>query len=183
MPDRRVSAPRAELPFAIRPARPSDAPTLLSVHARAIRKLAATHYAEDQRDAWIARMSVERLREAMSARQLIVAEVTTDEGPRIIGYGQLHPVEGAIEAIYVDPDFSRRGVGQALCDALQERARSLGLPGLVLDASLNSVPFYAAMGFRQRCLDHHELAPGVRMAFAVMEKRFAPAARATRRVR
>ena len=33
----------------------------------------------------------------------------------------------------------------------------LGLPGLVLDASLNSVPFYAAMGFRQRCLDHGPL--------------------------
>ena len=175
-----MRAAGAELPFVLRPACPADAPTLLSVHARAIRKLAATHYTEDQRDAWIARMSAERLREAMSARQLIVAEVTTREGPRIVGYGQLHPVEGAIEAIYVDPDVSRRGVGQALCDALQERARSLGLPGLVLDASLNSVPFYAAMGFRQRCLDHHELAPGVRMAFAVMEKRFAPAARGPR---
>ncbi len=175
-----MRAAGAELPFVLRPARPADAPALLSVHARAIRKLAATHYTEDQRDAWIARMSAERLQEAMSARQLIVAEVTTREGPRIVGYGQLHPVEGAIEAIYVDPDFSRRGVGQALCDALQERARSLGLPGLVLDASLNSVPFYAAMGFRQRCVDHHELAPGVRMAFAVMEKRFAPAARGPR---
>jgi putative acetyltransferase len=128
-------------------------------------------------------MSVERLREAMSARQLIVAEMAAPEGPRVIGYGQLHPVEGAIEAIYVDPDCSRRGVGRALFDALQGRARALGLPGLALDASLNSVPFYAAMGFRQRCLDHHELAPGVRMAFAVMEKRFAPAARAPRRVR
>jgi putative acetyltransferase len=183
MPDRRVRTQRAELPLALRPARRADAAGLLSVHTRAIRALAASHYSEAQRDAWIARMSSERLQEAMSARQLVVAEVATPEGPRIVGYGQLHPVEGAIEAIYVDPDFSRRGVGRTLCDALQERARVLGLPGLVLDASLNSVPFYAAMGFRQRCVDHHELAPGVQMAFAVMEKRFAPVARDPRRGR
>jgi putative acetyltransferase len=183
MPDRRVRPQRAERRFAVRAARPADAPALLWVHARAIRVLAATHYSEAQRDAWIARMSTDRLQEAMAARQLIVAEVATPEGPRIVGYGQLHPVEGAIEAIYVDPDFSRRGVGRTLCDALQEHARALGLPGLVLDASLNSVPFYAAMGFRQRCLDHHQLAPGVQMACAVMEKRFAPVARDPRRDR
>lgn len=176
MPDRRVTPPRAGPPIAVRPAHPADTLALLTVHARAIRKLAASHYSEDQRDAWIARMSPERLQEAMSARQLLVAEVAAPEGPRVVGYGQLHPVEGAIEAIYVDPDYSRQGVGRALCTALEDRARALGLPGLVLDASLNSVPFYAAMGFRQKCLDHHTLAPGVHIACAVMEKRFTPAA-------
>jgi ribosomal protein S18 acetylase RimI-like enzyme len=169
----RTEPPRTEPPIAIRAACPGDAPALLGVHARAIRGLAGLHYSEAQRDAWIARMSVERLREAVSSRHLIVAEAATAQGPRVVGYGQLHPVEGAIEAIYVDPEYSRRGIGRSLCDALEERARALRLPGLVLDASLNSVPFYAAMGFRERCLDHHELAPGVRFACAVMEKRFA----------
>jgi ribosomal protein S18 acetylase RimI-like enzyme len=120
-------------------------------------------------------MSPERLQEAMTARQLIVAEAATPDGQRVIGYGQLHPVEGAIEAIYVDPDYSRQGVGRALFAALEARARALGLPGLVLEASLNSVPFYVAMGFRQKYLDRHALAPGVHIACAVMEKRFAPA--------
>lgn len=173
MPGHGVRAARAELRFAIRPAQPADARALLDIHARAIRELAATHYSEDQRDAWVARMSAERLREAMTAREFLVAETATPTGPRIVGYGQLHPVEGVIEAIYVDPGFSRRGVGRSLFEALERRARALGLPGLVLDASLNSVPFYAAMGFRQKCLDHHALAPGVQMACAVMEKRFA----------
>lgn len=120
-------------------------------------------------------MSIPVLCEAIAIRYVIVAEAATPAGPRIAGYGQLHPVEGAIEAIYVDPDFARRGVGRALCGALEARARALGLPGLVLDASLNSAPFYAAMGFAQKCLDRHELAPGIDMAFAVMEKRLGPA--------
>lgn len=167
----------AGAPVTLRPAGPADAPALLSVHARAIRALAATHYTADQRDAWIARMSVDRLREAMLARVLVVAEAATPGGPRIVGYGQLHPVEGAIEAIYVDPDWTRRGVGRVLFEALEARARALGLPGLVLDASLNSVPFYGAMGFRRKGVDRHEPAPGVHFACVVMEKRLAPAAR------
>ncbi len=178
-----MSQPRADPTLVVRHAHPADAPALLTLHTRAVRVLAATHYNEAQRDAWIARMSVPRLREAMSTRQLIVAEVATPEGPRVVGYGQLHPVEGAIEAIYVDPDFVRRGVGRSLFGALEAHARALGLPGLVLDASLNSASFYTAMGFRQKCLDRHELAPGVHIACAVMEKRLAPApgSRATAR--
>lgn len=171
---RRVSARHGGAAAVLRAARPDDAPVLLSVHERAIRALAGTHYTGDRLEAWIARMSAGRLREAMSARVVIVAEVATPAGPRIGGYGQLHPVEGAIEAIYVDPDFARRGVGRALCNALESHALSLGLPGLVLDASLNSVPFYEAMGFRGKGVDRHDIAPGRDFACVVMEKRFAP---------
>jgi putative acetyltransferase len=169
------SAP-ARIAVAVRPARHADALALPDVHARAIRALAATHYTAEQRDAWIARVSPERVLQAMSARTLVVAEMATPDGPRVVGYGQLQPGEGVIEAIYVDPDFARRGVGTALLRALEGEARALGLPGLLLEASLNSVPFYGAMGFRQKGLDRHELAPGVDFACAVMEKRLEPRA-------
>jgi len=172
-----VTRGSAGSPVTLRPADPADAPALLSVHTRAIRALAAAHYTEDQRDAWIAGMSVERLREAMSTREMLVAETATAAGPRIVGYGQLHPVEGTIEAIYVDPDWTRRGVGRTLFQALEARARALGLPGLVLDASLNSVPFYGVMGCRRKGVDRHEPAPGVHFACIVMEKRFEVSAR------
>jgi putative acetyltransferase len=166
----------ADFRVVVRAARAADAPALAAIHARAIGALAAAHYTDAERAAWIARISVERLREAMTTRRLRVAEAAAPDGSRVVGYAQLHPGEGAVEAIYVDPDWARRGVGRALLGALEADARALGLPGLVLEASLNSVPFYVAMGFRQRGLDRHELAPGVQMVFAVMEKRFAPPA-------
>jgi putative acetyltransferase len=159
---------------ALRPARPADAQAIWSVRTRAIRIAAATHYAEEVLDAWAGRMRPEGCLESMRTRRLIVAEAATAGGPRIVGFGQLEPSEGVIDAIYVDPDFGRRGIGAALFAALEREARALGLPGLTLEASLNSVPFYAAMGCRQECLDRHELAPGVHIACAVMDKRFAP---------
>jgi GNAT superfamily N-acetyltransferase len=107
----------------------------------------------------------------MSSRTTVVAEAATVDGPRVVGYGRLSRADGVVEAIYVDPAFARRGIGAALFAALEDDARARGLPGLTLEASLNSVPFYAAMGCRERGPDRHGLAPGVAATFVVMDKR------------
>ncbi len=166
---------RASPRVAIRPARADDAPAILSIHTRAIRLSAVSHYTEAEVDAWAKRATPECHVDAMRTRRIVIAEVPGADGPRIVGFGQLHPGEGIVEAIYVDPEYERQGIGTALFRALERDARAAGLPGLLLEASLNSVPFYEAMGCRQEGLDRHELAPGVHIACAVMDKRFGPA--------
>jgi Acetyltransferase (GNAT) family/Acetyltransferase (GNAT) domain len=47
----------------------------------------------------------------------------------------------------VDPSMQRRGIGQALVEALIVRARELGSPAVLLDASDAGAPVYARMGF------------------------------------
>ena len=163
---------------ALRAARPGVEHALWSVHTRAIRISAATHYTEDALEAWAGRMRPEHYIEPMRTRAMIVAEATTDAA-RVAGFGQLQPEEGVIEAIYVDPDFARRGIGRGLFEALENLARARGLPGLTVEASLNSVPFYAAMGCVRRCVDRHELAPGVHIACVVMDKHLTPTPGAT----
>jgi ribosomal protein S18 acetylase RimI-like enzyme len=162
----------------LRPARPDDEAALFALRARAIRVSAASHYAEDELEAWARRTSPDRFRAAMLARVTFVAEAGGPAGPRIAGYAQLEPEEGVIEAIYVDPDFQRQGVGAALFAAVEREAGARGLPGLVLEATLNATAFYAAMGCRQEGVDHHELAPGVNIACVVMDKRLAVATEA-----
>jgi putative acetyltransferase len=155
----------------LRAASADDAPALAAIHARAIGALDTTYYTTAELAAWSARMTPERFRALLPTRRVTVAEIVTYAGPRIVGYAQLLPDEGVIEAVYVDPDFSRRGIGAALVRAVEDDGRALGLPGIVLDATLNSIAFYAAQGYRQECLSRHELAPGVHIACAVMEKR------------
>ena len=155
----------------LRPARADDAPVLATIHARAIGALDATHYTTAELAAWSARMTPDKYRALLPTRRITAAELATPQGPRVVGYAQLLPEEGVVEGVYVDPEFGRRGIGASLVGALEADGRALGLPGLILDATLNSVPFYAALGYRQECLSHHELAPGVRIACAVMEKR------------
>jgi GNAT superfamily N-acetyltransferase len=160
----------------LRSARESDAGALALVHSRAIRVSAATHYNEDELAAWAGRARPTDYVRARRPRPVIVAEVATGDGPRVVGFGQLLPDEGIVEAIYVDPDFARQGIGRALFEELERRARVDHLPGLVVEASLNSVPFYAAMGCVRRAVDRHEVAPGVHIACVVMDKRLAATA-------
>jgi predicted N-acetyltransferase YhbS len=47
----------------------------------------------------------------------------------------------------VDPAMQRRGIGQALVEALVVRARELGSPAVLLDASDAGAPLYARLGF------------------------------------
>lgn len=47
----------------------------------------------------------------------------------------------------VDPAMQRRGIGQALVEALIVRARELGSPAVLLDASDAGAPVYARLGF------------------------------------
>ena len=160
----------------LRAARESDAQALWSVRSRAIRISAASHYGEDELDAWAERSRPEAHVQAIRTRPVVVAEIPSPDAPRIVGFAQLQPDEGVVEAIYVDPDFARRGVGAALFGELERMARARGLPGLTVEASLNSAPFYAAMGCVRRAIDRHELAPGVHLACVVMDKRLATTA-------
>lgn len=146
------------------------------MHSRAIRALAGGNYSRATLEAWTARIRPEDCVATGPARHLIVAEIETPAGPRIVGYGQLHLTEGMIEALYVDPDYANRGVGGLLVRALERESHARGLPGLIVDASLNSVPFYRALGFIAKGIESHPLAPGVDIACTVMEKRFTPAA-------
>jgi GNAT superfamily N-acetyltransferase len=99
-----------------------------------------------------------------------VVQVACDESGRIAGFAELDPVEGLVKACYVDPDFDRQGVGRALMEGIERAAREHGRSALTLDASLNAVPFYEALGWRNECPARHELAPGAWLDCAIMTK-------------
>jgi GNAT superfamily N-acetyltransferase len=65
----------------------------------------------------------------------------------IEGLGVLDGIE--IRRVYVRPDLQGRGTGAALVRALEAEARKRGLARIELQASLSSVPFYRALGYRQ----------------------------------
>ena len=66
----------------------------------------------------------------------------------IIGFGFLDSQMRAIEALFVEPRFARRGVGSAILASLESAARHAGVRRLMLSSSLNAVNFYEATGYR-----------------------------------
>lgn len=151
--------------FSIRRATPEDCEAIWRVHTRAIREIAGSHYTAEEIEAWAGPREPDHYAGPIRDKEFFVAE----EGGAVIGFGTLAR-EGEVEAVYVSPDTVRRGVGSALLQKLEARARDLGLTLLRLDASLNAAPFYEGAGFEPRQHTKHRLRSGVEIACVRMTK-------------
>ena len=130
----------------IRLARPDETESLtaLSLRSKASNGYDAAFMAACREELTV---TAERLAEG----EYWVADADTEsEGLR--GCACLAPDPGAptgeIHAFFVDPESKRQGIGRLLWAKLRERAETLGLKELRLDADPAAVPFYEALGFR-----------------------------------
>ncbi len=144
--------------FLIRGAVAGDAASIIAIHAAAVcGERGGGRYSDAQVDAWAQPRDPSKLVERIATRRFLIAQ--DDAEP--VAYGQLDLDAAIVRSIYVRPEYQCRGLGRQLALALVESARDAGLHGLELDASLNSVPFYAALGFRSLGDVEHRFASGV----------------------
>ena len=138
--------------LSIRRARPKDAEAIRDVHLASIRGLGKESYTPEQVDAWAHDRDPADYPIDEPEATMFVAE----RGGSVVGFGWLSTepaadfegqVDGKVTAIYVHPALARQGIGTTLYQALETRARELGLDSLGLWASHNAVPFYEANGF------------------------------------
>ena len=153
--------------FSVRRARREDEEAIGRTHVASIRELCRTHYRPEEIEAWAtASRGINFYVRAIERKDFYVAE----EGGEIIGFATLNPAGGEVEAVYVHPATTRRGVGLKLLTTLEARAREGGLRSLHLCASLNAGEFYERAGFERRYLTSHRLANGVEIACVLMSK-------------
>ncbi len=88
----------------------------------------------------------------------------------IVGFGVLTRRAAEIEAVYVNPEAARRGIGLEILRKLEERASARGLRQLRLNASLNAVPFYERAGYVAQERSKYRLLTGVEIACVPMMK-------------
>lgn len=127
----------------LRKAASADAQTLWSIRTRAIRHSCAGHYPAQDVDAWASTPLPAQFEAAIRSLPFVVAELRGV----VAGYGFLDIDSETIEAIFVDPDHQRRGIGRQLLRALEDTAHQAGLRQLRLAATLNAAEFYRAAGF------------------------------------
>lgn len=150
----------------LREAAPPDADAVLEVHRAAIEELGPEGYDDEEVAAWAAGRSADDYEFDDPDRYFVVAEVDGE----IRGFGILTltarehltvDVDAEVTGVYVHPDVARRGVGTALLEHLERRARERGATSLGLWASLNAVPFYERRGYERVAEHGHEFAEGV----------------------
>jgi GNAT superfamily N-acetyltransferase len=152
--------------FAVRLATPADVPELERLIPRSVRGLSRGYYDDAQIESAI--------RYVFGPDSQLIADRTyfvVTAGGAIVGcggwskrrtlYGGDQMKSGAdplvdpareparIRAFFVDPEWSRRGVGSKLMNACVDAARAAGFKTLELAATLPGVPLYRAFGFRE----------------------------------
>ncbi len=75
-----------------------------------------------------------------------------------------------IRAVYVHPDWVRRGLGRSLVTQAEDAARMEGVKRFVVNSSLNAVPFYSFMGYRVVSSMELDLGRDITFPIVQMEK-------------
>ena len=177
----------------IRLAEVADVPDLEVLIASSIRGLGAAHYTTAQLDA--------ALGNAFGVDTELIADrcyFVVEAGGAFVGCGGwslrrtlfgasrratrdstlLNPATDAarIRAFFVDPAWSRRGIGTRLLALCEAAALQAGFRRVELMATLSGVPLYEARGFVAGPPVTHSVSDTVTLQFVPMSKTLVPAA-------
>lgn len=136
------------MPFHVRDIDAQDIPSLPGVFRAAICDIACRHYTQEQLNVWLARTPSETDFEKAFADGRH-GFVLIDEEDRIVGFADVRP-NGHIHWFYCHPCVSGTGQAGALYGALEDRARSLGMHKMSVDASETARGFFRRQGFVQQ---------------------------------
>jgi len=153
----------------VRQLRNDEVRTYLEIHRASVRGLAADHYPENVIEEWAAPITeqlMERVRANSDHEIRLIAEL--DEVP--VGIGAIVLQKSELRACYVVPSAARKGVGTALVRAIERIALEHRIKRLHLVASVNSEPFYLALGFNVIERGDHTLSSDQPMASVGMAK-------------
>ncbi|MHC8338593.1 GNAT family N-acetyltransferase [Pseudomonas sp. HLT2-19-2] len=128
--------------FEIRKASQSDAQTAFDIRLLAIRHQCIGAYTEKQMLAWT-KGSAEDGYDVLMEKHFYLGCVQGEP----VATGMLDPENREIGAIFIHPDFMRRGLGKRVLRFLEDLARDLGLREVCLDATLNAADFYRRYGY------------------------------------
>ncbi len=157
--------------FTVRRAVDADAEAVIRVHQVAVQRTASPYYTPDIIEAWAAKESSQSFRRVRSeiaddAMVVLVAQVRF----AVVGFGMIVPGDEELRAVYVHPDFGRRGVGTAILEQLEESAVTRGVTRLQLQSSINAEAFYARHGYQVVNRTTHRLRSGHEMPCVTMTK-------------
>ena len=157
-------------PVFVRDMTTGDAAAVLQVHYNAVHHGTGDHYNAEIKDRWSPPLHEDSVSDFLFNPDNEIRFVAMCE-ETIAGFGCLVLAENELRACYVDPDYLRKGVGTALVQAIEGRARSAGLPELNVTSSLNAEAFYRRNGYKVVRQGTHTIRGGVEMPCVYMNKK------------
>lgn len=127
---------------------PSDAPVISRIIGRTIRTACAVDHRNDQRliDSWLRGTSPVQLLRHLGQKHTLARLALFDGKP--VGFAMAH-TDGEVQQCYVLSEFSRRGVGTALMQELEEQLLEQGRATACVSSTLAGLGFYHHLGYRE----------------------------------
>lgn len=95
--------------------------------------------------AWTPEKMPESYRNVIVANPFFVVDVTDG---RLGATGFLDLSSGSVEAVFTLPQYTGKGVGSQIIEAIKSEARERGFEQLTLSSTPNAQPFYEKHGFK-----------------------------------
>ena len=119
----------------------SDAAELHALRGRSILKLAPEGMCFERAREWAGKGSIESMSRRLEETEAWVAEIDN----HIVGWVAVRG--DYLDALYVDPEHAKRGIGTNLLRLVEDVLRRRGVRAIRADASWNSKAFYIRQGY------------------------------------
>ena len=127
----------------IRPATSEDVEEMANIFVTCVKTLNIKDYTDEQIEIMVTFCDAQSyLEEIKTGGSIFVAEAKS-----IIGFASLAKSRGHIDDLFVDPDYTRQGIGTLLLETLEQVALQKQRSQLSVMASLTARPFYLSRGF------------------------------------
>ncbi|KAB8307661.1 GNAT family N-acetyltransferase [Rouxiella chamberiensis] len=129
----------------IRLAVPVEAEECWNIRNQAIRYGCKNTYDDAVIEAWTPEKMPESYRNVIVANPFFVVDVTDG---RLGATGFLDLSSGSVEAVFTLPQYTGKGLGSQIIEAIKSEARERGFEQLTLSSTPNAQPFYEKHGFK-----------------------------------
>ena len=143
-----------------------DAERIYQIHTSAIKQLCSSHYGEKEISLWAGKQTEEKYVPFLESGDMIVAK----KNGIVVGFiHHIHHTKGInteqcsdndrmeIKGLFIDPGFARHGLGRILFWEVEKIAVEKDVEVMTVSASLNSLPFYQKMGFKEVDRKPHQI--------------------------
>ena len=143
-----------------------DAERIYHIHTSAIKQLCSSHYEEKQISLWAGKQKQEKYVPFLESGDMIVAK----KNEIVVGFiHHIHHTKGInteqcsdddqmeIKGLFIDPGYAGHGLGRLLFQEVEEITVEKDVKVMTVSASLNSLPFYQKMGFKEVDRKPHQI--------------------------
>ncbi len=148
----------------------SDAQKAHKVFYDAVHAVDETYYSAEQKSAWAPEEYDEAsfCRRVSSGFALVAVDTDANGEETIVAYGNIDE-SGYIDHLYVTGKQQGKGIGNVLCDELENYATEKGVKRLTVHASLNAKEFFLSRGYKL-VSQRKVVRKGIEMVNYLMEK-------------